>query len=94
MSNEIVVSTLESIPGKSIKRQFGVVVGVGTVAFGAFSSRKARKAMDKAIKDLEPELNLLGADAVIGLKVSATSAGFPFFRPHTVIVTGTAVELS
>jgi hypothetical protein len=97
MSNEgnktpVTLSTLDHVPGREISKSLGIVIGIGNVAFGPITATKARTAYSKAISDLghglDPE-----TDAVLGLKVAATSAGFPFFRPHTIVVTGTAVKL-
>lgn len=90
---EISVNTTEFVPGKEVSESLGIVVGVGNVAFGPFTASKARGAFAKAIKELGVQLNTLGADAVIGLRVTATSGSLVFFRPHTVVVTGTAVKL-
>lgn len=90
---EIAISTLDFIPGREIQTHLGLVVGIGNVAFGNFTSNKAKKALKKALSSLQVQVNNKEADAVVGLQTSATSAGFPFFRPHTVILTGTAVKL-
>lgn len=90
---EVVLSTSDHVPGREIEKVLGIVVGIGNVAFGPITSNKARGAYNKAIADLGARLDP-ETDAVISVHVAATSAGFPFFRPHTIVVTGTAVKLS
>ncbi len=89
---QVTLATLDHVPGREIVESLGIVIGIGNVAFGPITATKARDAYSKAISDLGYGLNP-ETDAVLGLKVAATSAGFPLFRPHTIVVTGTAVKL-
>ena len=90
---EIIITTQSSIPGREISEILGIAVGVGNVAFGYVTSAKAKGAVRKAMKDLGKQVNEMNADAIIGLQVVATSGSLVFFRPHTAVITGTAVRL-
>jgi uncharacterized protein YbjQ (UPF0145 family) len=90
---EVILSTLDQISGREIKEFIGIAIGVGNVAFGPLTANKARGAISKAMRDLGRQLNEMDADALLGLQIEATSSGIPFFRPHTAIITGTAVKL-
>ena len=91
---EIIITTQNSIPGREISEILGIAIGVGNVAFGPFTATKAKGAVSKAMNDLGKQVNEMNADAVIGLQVVATSGSLVFFRPHTAIITGTAVRLN
>lgn len=93
MAKNLQVVTSSQIAGSQIDSVVGLVLGVGNVAFGPITSTKAAEAFSKAMNELKHGAGELGADAVVDLKTTATSAGFPFFRPHTVLLTGTAVKL-
>lgn len=93
MAKDLQVVTSSQIVGAQIDSVVGLVLGVGNVAFGPVTSTKAAEAFSKAMRELKTGASALGADAVVDLKTTATSAGFPFFRPHTVLLTGTAVKV-
>ena len=90
---EIIITTQSSIPGREITSILGIAVGVGNVAFGPFTASKAKGAVSKAMYDLGKQVNEMNADAIIGLQVATTSGSLVFFRPHTAVITGTAVKL-
>ena len=90
---EVAVSTSETIPGRPARELKGVVVGVGTAAWGFYSSNKASRALLKAMNEIRGRATASGANAIVSLQVEATSSGFIFNRAHTVIITGTAVNV-
>ena len=94
MTTKIEVATSHEIANKQIISHVGLVVGVGTVAFGPLTSSKAKGAYIKAMEELKSSATEKGATAVCGISVAATGSGFPFFRSHTVILTGTAVVVN
>ena len=95
MTTQIQLSTTNEIVNKKVDAQIGIVVGIGTAAFGPMTSTKAKRAHTKAINELKNSAEKEGANAVIGISITATGAGsFPFARPHTVIMSGTAVKIS
>jgi uncharacterized protein YbjQ (UPF0145 family) len=91
-NNEILCVTTDVVSGKEIAETLGYVVGVGNVAFGPFTVTKARKATEKAFRDLGSQVIDMKADAVVGIQTTATSGSLVFFRPHTVLISGTAVR--
>ena len=91
MSSQITISTSSAIPSKNITSHLGMVVGVGTVAFGPMTTTKAKKALVKAMNQLKSAGMDMQANAIVDVSVTATSSGFAFSRGHTVIVSGTAV---
>jgi len=91
-NNEILCVTTDNVVGREIDTSLGYVVGVGNVAFGPFTATKARKAAEKAFRDLGAQVIDMGADAVVGIHTTATGGSLMFFRPHTVLVSGTAVR--
>ena len=91
--SQIELSTTSEIANRKILSQFGIVIGVGTVAFGPFTSVKAARAYTKAVNELKDTAQNLGANAVIGITATATGSGFAFSRGQTVILTGTAVKV-
>jgi uncharacterized protein YbjQ (UPF0145 family) len=94
MSAQIELSTTGEISNKKVTSHSGIVVGVGTVAFGPITSTKAKIAYGKAVAELKSSAQGLGANAVVGVTVTATGSGWPFMRAHTIIVSGTAVKVS
>lgn len=91
-NNEILCVTTDVVSGKEIETTLGYVVGVGNVAFGPFTATKARQATEKAFRDLGRLVIEMNADAVVGVQTTATSGALIFFRPHTVFISGTAVQ--
>lgn len=72
----------------------GIVVGTGSAAFRGSSSANASTAYAMAMAEIMETCRSWNADAVIGLQVTATSAGsFPLVRSQFVIIIGTAVTL-
>jgi uncharacterized protein YbjQ (UPF0145 family) len=90
--NEILCVTTNEVSGEDIAATLGYVVGIGNVAFGPFTATKARQATEKAFRDLGRQLIEMKADAVVGVQTTATSGALIFFRPHTVFISGTAVQ--
>jgi uncharacterized protein YbjQ (UPF0145 family) len=93
MTNQIEIATSDAISNKKIVSHIGVVVGVGTVAFGPITTNKAKGAYIKAMSELKSSALEKGANAVISLIVTTNGSGFPFFRAQTIILTGTAVKV-
>ena len=93
MSSQIIISTSSEIPGKKLASHLGLVVGVGTVAFGPVTTTKTKGALVKAMNQLKSAGIEMQADAIVDVSVAATSSGFAFSRGHTVIVSGTAVKI-
>ncbi|MCX6442684.1 MAG: heavy metal-binding domain-containing protein [Actinobacteria bacterium] len=93
MTTQIELSTTNEIPNRKIASHNGIVVGVGTEAFGPVTSTKAKIAYGKAIAELKSSAQGLGSNAVIGISVTSNGSGFPFFRAQTVIISGTAVKV-
>lgn len=92
MSNPLIVSTTAEISGRKIASHLGLVVGVGTVAFGPITTTKTKRALLKAMNQVKGSAAELKADGIVGVTISATSSGFAFSRGHTVIVSGTAIK--
>jgi uncharacterized protein YbjQ (UPF0145 family) len=93
LSTQVELSTTNEIATKKVLSHCGIVVGVGTVAFGPVTSTKAKGAYSKAIAELKSTAHGLGANAVISISVTSNGSGFPFFRAQTVIISGTAVKV-
>ncbi len=91
-NNEILCLTTDTVPNQEIAESLGYVVGIGNVAFGPFTATKARQATGKAFRDLGRQVVEMNADAVVGIQTTATSGSLVFFRPHTVLISGTAVR--
>jgi uncharacterized protein YbjQ (UPF0145 family) len=93
MTTQIEIATNDVIANKKIVSHVGLVVGVGTVAFGPLTTNKAKGAYLKAMSELKSSALEKGANAVVGLSVTSNGSGFPFFRAQTIILTGTAVKV-
>jgi len=95
------VTTLAFIPNYDIVEIMGLVHGVGNVAISVETAAvmfttagKAERAMKKAEDDLRREAKFLQADAVVAVKIAATSAGMSNLnRAQTLQLVGTAVRL-
>jgi uncharacterized protein YbjQ (UPF0145 family) len=88
----IAFSTLGAIPGKETAASLGLIYACGNSRFGLTSYGNATNAFDSAIASLKHHAQVINADAIVGVKVTATSGGiFSFASPATVIITGTAI---
>jgi len=79
--NPIIVTTTDIVPGKEIVEILGVVHG---------KSEKwttESRAKDSAVKKMVEKAEKLGADAIVGVKITAGGLG------RSVAVMGTAVKL-
>lgn len=93
MSNPLIISTTAEVSGRKITSHLGLIVGVGTVAWGPITTTKTKRALLKAMNQAKGSAAELKADGIVGVTISATSGGLiPFARPHTVIVSGTAIK--
>jgi uncharacterized protein YbjQ (UPF0145 family) len=92
MSNPLIIATTAEVSGRKIASHLGLIVGVGTVAFGPITTTKTKRALLKAMNQAKGSATELKADGIVGVTISATSSGFAFSRGHTVIVSGTAVK--
>lgn len=92
MSNPLIISTTAEVSGRKITSHLGLIVGVGTVAFGPITTTKTKRALLKAMNQAKGSAAELKADGIVGVTISATSSGFAFSRGHTVIVSGTAIK--
>jgi uncharacterized protein YbjQ (UPF0145 family) len=92
MSNPLIITTTAEVSGRKIVSHLGLIVGVGTVAFGPITTTKTKRALLKAMNQAKGSATELKADGIVGVTISATSSGFAFSRGHTVIVSGTAVK--
>jgi uncharacterized protein YbjQ (UPF0145 family) len=93
MSEKILLSTTHEIPGRITTAHLGLVAGAGGKSTGTSSTEMAREALRGAITQMRETANELGADAIVGVMITATSSGGTNNRPHTVLTSGTAVKL-
>lgn len=88
----MLLTTTESVPGKSVQEIIGVVSGcaVYTMDGSAAPEELYNDAVKRAVANLEKEAGLIDVDSVIGLHTAVTSLGA---NQIIVTVTGTAVAL-
>ena len=96
-SSDVVLISIDYVPGREIESALGTVLGHGDAWFGTTRDRVSN-SRDEAIADLRLKAARLGADAVIGLTVTVSGVrgfwGFSFFGQSAVVqATGTAVTL-
>ena len=92
----MIITTTPNIEKYQISRYLGVVTGADTYTVGgllgeglAMQNVYFNQAVSKALSRLENTAISIGADAVVGLTVSNTSAGGEII----VTLTGTAVKI-
>jgi uncharacterized protein YbjQ (UPF0145 family) len=95
--NEILLVTIDHVPGREIEQAIGVVLGHGDTWFGT-SSERVTASRTKAISDLRSKAAAAGADAVVGMVVTVSGVkgwwGTPAFGQSAVVQAyGTAVKL-
>ena len=93
MTTQIEIATNDVIANKKIVSHVGLVVGVGTAAWGLLATNNAKGAYLKAMSELKSSALEKGANAVVGLSVTSNGSGFKFLRSQTIILTGTAVKV-
>jgi len=96
-TSDILLVTIESVPGREIQSVFGAVLGHGDCYSGTSRNRVAL-AREQAINELRSKAASLGADAVVGLTVTVSGVrgfwGFSLFAQSAVVqASGTAVKL-
>jgi len=96
-ANDILLLTIDYIPGREIETALGTVLGHGDTWFGTTRDR-VQQARDEAIDDLYKKAARVGADAVVGLTVNVSGVrGFwgigTLGQSAVVQATGTAVKL-
>jgi len=95
--NEIILVTIDHVPGREISNAIGVVLGHGDSWFGTSSDRvSASRTM--AISELRSKAAAAGADAVVGMVVTVSGVkgfwGFPGLGQSAAVQAyGTAVKL-
>ena len=94
---EVLLLSIDYVPGREIEEAIGTVLGHGDAWFGTTRDRVSQ-AREQAISDLRDKAVRLGADSVVGLTV--TVAGVRGFfgigtlgQSAVVQATGTAVKL-
>jgi uncharacterized protein YbjQ (UPF0145 family) len=95
-ANDILLLSIDYVPGREIETALGTVLGHGDAWFGTTRDRVSQ-SRDEAIADLRNKAVRIGADAVVGLTV--TVAGVRGFwgigtlgQSAVVQATGTAVK--
>lgn len=88
----MLLTTTESVPGKSVQEIIGVVSGCAVYMMDGSSAPEElyNDAVKRAIANLEKEAGLIDVDSVIGMHTSVTALGA---NQVIVTVTGTAVAL-
>lgn len=93
-SDEVMLTTTESVPGRVVDTVIGLVFAAGNAAWTLEgTSKKSNTAMGKASFNLMLQAGQLGADAVIGIQMSIDGSGSAVNRSQTVSLIGTAVKL-
>lgn len=84
--------TTESIPGFTVVRTLGLVMGYG-VGFGGFAGDRGHEALERAHALLVQQAEDLGANAVVGVSLAPFSSDDPEIMVYTVgmVMLGTAV---
>lgn len=84
--------TTESIPGFTVVRTIGLVMGYG-VGFGGFAAERGQTALERAHALLVEQAEALGANAVVGVSLAPFSADDGEVMGGTVgmVMLGTAV---
>ena len=95
--SDIILVTIDTVPGREIEQVIGAVLGHGDKWFGTTRGR-VFNSRDEAIADLREKAARLGADAIVGLTVTVSGVrgfwGAPWFGQSAVVfATGTAVKL-
>jgi|GEM_PF-6822085 len=88
----MIVTTTQSVPGKTVKEIIGVVSGSAIYSLDGSMSQEDlyNDAFKRAIGNLEKEAGLIDVDSVIGITTAVTAIGA---NQIMVTVTGTAVAI-
>ncbi len=89
----MIVSTTNTIDGKTVSQYLGIVSGCVIAAFAGGAKATQRgwaAAVEGAQKEMVAQAENLGADAVLGVKIDAHKSGVADY----LCIIGTAVKLS
>ncbi len=89
----MIISTTNTVDGKTVSQYLGIVSGcvIASFAGGAKATQRGwTSAVESAQKEMAAQAGSLGADAILGVKIDAHKSGVADY----LCIIGTAVKLN